>query len=96
MERDLLRGDLLEDGTGGFDGASVAPGEAAATRDRFGVAPDNLTVLLVGKDGTVKHRSSEPVDPEEIFSLVDAMPMRRREMRDGGGSRPEVPKPLSG
>lgn len=72
------------------------PGEAAAARDRFRVEPDTLAVLLVGKDGTVKHRSGEPVGPEEVFSLVDAMPMRRREMREGGESRPwpEGEKPL--
>jgi hypothetical protein len=47
----------------------------------YSVEPDSFEVLLVGKDGGVKFRSSEVVSPEEIFRLVDAMPMRREEMR---------------
>jgi hypothetical protein len=44
-----------------------------ATDDRF-------AVLLVGKDGGVKLRSSRPVSAEDLFALIDTMPMRRREM----------------
>ncbi|WP_166395049.1 DUF4174 domain-containing protein [Rubrobacter marinus] len=83
-ERDLRRGDLFGDGTGNFDGAPVPPAEVAAVRERFGVEPGAFTALLVGKDGTVKHRSDEPVGLEELYALVDAMPMRRREMRERG------------
>lgn len=83
-ERHLLRGDLFEDGIGVFDGAPVSPGEVAAARKRFGVEPGRFMALLVGKDGTVKQRFGEPVGPDEIYALVDAMPMRQREMREGG------------
>ena len=83
--RDLVLCDLLEDGSGSFGGETVSPGEAAEARERFGVEPGRFTVLLVGKDGTVKHRSREPVEPGELYALIDAMPMRRREMREGGG-----------
>ena len=83
-ERDLLRGDLFEDGTGSFDGETVSAGEAAAVRERFGGEPGRFGAFLVGKDGTVKQFFDEPVGPGEIFALVDAMPMRRREMRGGG------------
>ena len=37
-------------------------------------------VSLIGKDGGVKSRSGE-LDLEEIFLLIDGMPMRRSEMR---------------
>ena len=83
-ERDLLRADLPEDGMGSFDGVQVPVGEAADTRERFGVRSGRFAALLVGKDGTVKHRFDEPVGPGGIFALVDAMPMRRREMREEG------------
>lgn len=83
MERDLLRGDLFEDGTGSLGGSPVSSGEATAARERFGVESGTFAALLVGKDGTVKNRSSEPVGPGGIFALVDAMPMRRRELREG-------------
>ncbi len=47
----------------------------------YSVAPGDFQVLLVGKDGGVKFRSRNVVSPQEIFRLVDAMPMRRDEMR---------------
>ena len=37
-------------------------------------------VLLVGKDGGVKLRSDRPVRAEDLFALIDTMPMRRQEM----------------
>jgi hypothetical protein len=39
--------------------------------------------LLIGKDGGVKLRSSEPVSVKDIFGLIDSMPMRRQEMDSG-------------
>ena len=39
-------------------------------------------VLLIGKDGGVKLRSTEPVSTDELFALIDSMPMRRREMEE--------------
>ncbi len=36
-------------------------------------------VLLIGKDGGVKLRTQTPVTPLELYQLIDAMPMRRRE-----------------
>jgi len=37
-------------------------------------------VLLIGKDGGVKLRSSEPVSMKDLFGLIDSMPMRQQEM----------------
>ncbi len=49
-----------------------------------GLKPDAFGLALVGKDGGVKFRGSELVEPREIFALIDQMPMRRAEMRSGG------------
>jgi Domain of unknown function (DUF4174) len=49
--------------------------------DKYQVSNRDFTVLLVGKDGFVKLRSKEVVTPARIFALVDAMPMRKDEMR---------------
>lgn len=38
-------------------------------------------VRLVGKDGGVKLDQGTPVSPDELFALIDAMPMRRAEKR---------------
>ncbi len=43
----------------------------------------SFTSLLIGKDGGVKLRSSQLVDPKEVFQLIDSMPMRKSEMRKG-------------
>ena len=84
-ERDLLRGDLFEGETGTFDGGPVSAEHAAWAWKRYGVEPGRFAAVLVGKDGTVKHRSDEPVEPENLYALIDEMPMRRREMRERGG-----------
>ena len=39
-----------------------------------------FSVSLIGKDGGEKLHRQQPVTPEEIFALVDTMPMRRAEM----------------
>ena len=38
-------------------------------------------VVLIGKDGGVKRRWTTPVSPQELFAIIDAMPMRASEMR---------------
>ncbi len=60
----------------------VLPIEGAALRDELDVAAGENVILLVGKDGGVKERWSEAVDPAAVFALIDAMPMRKREMRE--------------
>lgn len=80
-ERDLFVFMLFEE-EAGFAGRQVAsPVFAADVRGQFDVAPGEFTALLIGKDGTVKRRFAQPVSTFELFTLIDAMPMRRREMR---------------
>ena len=53
-------------------------------RNRFDCNEDVLErgeVMLIGKDETVKLRRSAPVSISELFSLIDAMPMRLQEMQ---------------
>ena len=38
-------------------------------------------MILIGKDGGEKQRWSEPVEPQEFFQIIDAMPMRQDEMK---------------
>lgn len=55
--------------------------EAVAVRRRLGLPGDGFRVVLVGKDGAAKLTSREPVSAETLASIIDAMPMRRDEMR---------------
>lgn len=73
-DRDLLAVSFFEDGSE----------ESAAARSRLDVEDGAFTAVLVGKDGGEKFRSAEPVLPEKLFDLIDAMPMRRREIRARG------------
>ena len=50
-------------------------------RKTLGVAERGFAVVLVGKDGSVKKVWRDPVDPKSIFTIIDAMPMRQKEMR---------------
>lgn len=43
--------------------------------------PSGFTVFLIGKDGGVKLRRDKLVSARELFSLIDAMPMRQREIQ---------------
>tara|TARA_Y100000588_G_scaffold370343_1_gene440347 strand:+ start:323 stop:772 length:450 start_codon:yes stop_codon:yes gene_type:complete len=54
--------------------------DATDLRRKYGVNDDQFVVVLVGKDGGEKGRWDEPVNMGEIFSLIDTMPMRQREM----------------
>ena len=46
----------------------------------FTPVPVETAVRLIGKDGTLKSRSSD-LNLEATFGLIDRMPMRRAEMR---------------
>lgn len=58
-----------------------AKASAGVLRQRFGVDETAFKAVLVGKDGGVKLSSAQPFDAETLFSTIDAMPMRKREMR---------------
>ena len=47
----------------------------------YDVTLDRFAVVLVGKDGTEKRRDADVVDPADVFEQIDAMPMRKDEMR---------------
>jgi hypothetical protein len=38
--------------------------------------------ILIGKDGEVKFQGELPVGLSDIFSIIDAMPMRQQEIRE--------------
>lgn len=56
--------------------------DAAALRRAFKVGEGDFAVVLVGKDGIEKWRRTDVVDPALIYREIDAMPMRRQEMRE--------------
>jgi hypothetical protein len=65
------------------DMMQLTPAEAASARSRFRIDQDDFTVILLGKDGGEKLRSDTPVTMEILTRLIDSMPMRQKEARDG-------------
>ena len=47
---------------------------------KYNVSKTKFTVLLVGKDGTEKYRTNSILQMNNLFSIIDAMPMRKAEM----------------
>ena len=56
-------------------------GTARQLKKKYEPEARGLTVILIGKDGGEKARWQQVVDPQEIFDLIDSMPMRQDEMR---------------
>ena len=69
-ERDLVVLEAIGSGTG-----------ARALRAALGLPADSFRAVLVGKDGGAKLTAATPIPPQRLFSTIDAMPMRRAEMR---------------
>jgi hypothetical protein len=80
-DRDVLVFALMEKGQSRLGDSRLDHATGEALRNRFSVKQGTFTVILVGKDGGEKLRREERATLGEIFGLIDAMPMRRREMR---------------
>ena len=73
MERDLTVIDCVE--------TNLSAEDALHLKERFKYTPNHFCFWLIGKDGEVKLISNKPVKPEQLFGLIDSMPMRREEMK---------------
>ena len=54
---------------------------AEGLREKLRTAEKGFAIVLIGKDGTVKLRKTDPLSAEELFRTIDKMPMRKDEMR---------------
>lgn len=80
IERDMV---LLGFGEGDAPYSFDSSLDLDGLRITLGVHEDSI--VLIGKDGSVKATWREPVDPQVVFDIIDAMPMRRREMQERRG-----------
>jgi len=81
LDRDLVILELFKNGESRAGDTSLSARVAQRLRSQFNVEADEFSIILMGKDGTVKLRSPVPVPVSEIFGRIDAMPMRQEEMR---------------
>ncbi len=82
-ERDVVIVTAFADGTGMLDGRPIDQRSVRALRRDLQPRARAYSFVLIGKDGTEKARiEGKPADLDEIFELIDSMPMRQREMKD--------------
>ena len=81
-DRDLVVFEILASGTSRIDGAVIDPQTNRSLREKFKISPSAFSVILIGKDGGIKLKRGEQTNLEDIFGLIDSMPMRREEIRD--------------
>ena len=81
LERCLVVIRVFETGAATLDGEALEPEEATNLRARFSPAPQRFTLILIGKDGGVKLRREHRANLQDIFALIDSMPMRQAEMQ---------------
>ena len=80
VDRDLVILEIMEQGQSRTGNQLLSEKSVQAIRKRFEVQAGTFQVLLIGKDGGVKLRSTEPVSTKDLFGLIDSMPMRQQEM----------------
>jgi hypothetical protein len=49
--------------------------------EKYKVDTTQYTVILIGKDGSEKYRTNKIIEIDQLFSIIDAMPMRKSKMR---------------
>ncbi len=80
QDRDLIVGRSTADGYR-LAGEAVAEDVVSEWRASLGLGPEQVNVVLIGKDGGVKATYGSIPDLAQVFALIDGMPMRRAEMR---------------
>ena len=68
--------------SGSVDGRPLTESDVRRLRRQLGVAPGDRQLILIGKVGGIKRRAELDTDLQSVFDQIDAMPMRRMEMRE--------------
>lgn len=79
--RHMLLVTLLDDTVSTAGSRELSSEEVAAARNLLQIRRGAFALRLIGKDGSVKLSRSKAMPIEEIYDLIDGMPMRQREQR---------------
>jgi hypothetical protein len=79
VDRDMVLGRIVTDGTSTLDGHVVGTNQAQRLMSEFGIGAESFSVVLLGKDGGEKLRAADVPDLQAIYAVIDGMPMRARE-----------------
>ena len=80
-DRDLVVFEVPAQGPSRMNAAPIDPQVADSIRDHFAIPRNTFSLILVGKDGSIKLKRNDPVDIGAVFELIDSMPMRQNEIR---------------
>lgn len=80
-ERDLLVISIFAHEPSRFGEKEIDKNSTKQIAGRYFSDDPAFSFILIGKDGGVKLRSDELVSTQDLFGLIDSMPMRRNEMR---------------
>jgi hypothetical protein len=78
-ERDMVVLKVSGSGVRPLFGAGDGLDSEAIRRDLDAPEAGEFAAFLLGKDGTVKLKLSEPIANGELFAIIDSMPMRAAE-----------------
>lgn len=81
-DRDLLIFHIDRDEVRFIEKSDNPAPSADKLRNRYNIGEQEFRYILIGKDGGVKLNKKEFVPNKDLFSVIDAMPMRQREMRN--------------
>ena len=82
-DRDMVLVTLLDNADAKAGDRKLTRAEVAATRTALGIRPGSFALQLIGKDGSVKLTAKSATSMNEIYALIDSMPMRQREISKG-------------
>ena len=80
-DRNLVLGMIYTRGESTISGQLISDDYNKELREQFHIAEQDFIVLLLGKDGREKYRNHEVPVIEDLFVLIDQMPMRRIETK---------------
>ena len=80
-DRDLVIFEIFESGPSNVNMNNLDSQTVRSLRKKFNIREGEFAVILIGKDGGIKLNRREQTEIEDIFGLIDSMPMRREEMR---------------
>ena len=84
VERNLIIINLSESSESFTNQMTLSKDQLQTLRTRYKLNNESKPFFtLIGKDGEEKARQDEQLDLQKIFTLIDSMPMRKAEMKNG-------------
>ena len=81
-DRDLVVVNIF--GKSGLDenNKPISAEKVRTLRKKYAISDNEFKVILIGKDGGTKKTADQPLDNQQLFKIIDMMPMRKDEMQN--------------